>query len=76
VEIKDTGVGIGAENIEKLFRPFSQIEESAHMNKNGVGLSLHICKKIVRRLNGQVGVNSVLGRGSTFKFAIHATSCD
>jgi len=53
VEVKDTGVGIGEEDMEKLFKPFTQIQERAYVNNiSGVGLSLYICKKIVKKLHG------------------------
>jgi len=47
VEVKDTGVGIGADNIVKLFKLFTQIQERDNVNHNGMGLSLYISKKIV-----------------------------
>lgn len=70
VQVKDTGVGIKPENIKNLFKPFTQLQESIHMNKNGVGFSLYICKKIVMRLNGSVSAESKFGKGSNFKFSI------
>lgn len=70
VEIADTGIGIDAAGREKLFRPFSQVDASIARRFGGTGLGLTICKEIVERLGGCIGVDSVPGEGSTFWFDI------
>lgn len=60
--VTDTGTGIKKENIDKLFNQYFKIHEHAH----GTGLGLNICKKIVEKQNGSIGVDSVFGKGSTF----------
>ncbi|MEZ5427063.1 MAG: response regulator [Pyrinomonadaceae bacterium] len=67
--VTDTGVGIESENIETLFEPFVQIGNSAAIEDcPGTGLGLVISKQIVEMMNGQMGVESAIGRGSSFSF--------
>jgi PAS domain S-box-containing protein len=68
--VKDQGIGLSAENIEKLFQPFSQADSSTRRRFGGTGLGLSICKHLVERMNGTIGVVSELGSGSTFWFEI------
>ena len=56
MNITDKGCGISPENINKLFMDFSKMEESALLNKNGVGLGLSICKTLVEQMCGKVDV--------------------
>ena len=69
--IQDTGIGISADNIEKLFRPFSQVETSTTRNYGGTGLGLAISKKLVELMGGRIWVESMPGKGSTFHFTIN-----
>lgn len=66
----DTGDGMSKESVEKLFKPFTQVSKSGAKNASGTGLGLTICNKIVEKMGGKIGVNSVEGKGSIFWFTI------
>jgi PAS domain S-box-containing protein len=66
--VKDNGVGLSAVETEKLFRPFSRLRQVKRIEGHGVGLS--IVQRIVHKLDGQVGVESNPGKGSTFYFTL------
>ncbi len=66
--VSDTGLGIAKENIDKLFKPFSQAEASTTRKFGGTGLGLMISKQIVELFGGQIGVESKEGHGSDFWF--------
>ncbi|MEA5471079.1 hybrid sensor histidine kinase/response regulator [Spirulina sp. 06S082] len=67
--IKDTGVGMTPEQLEKIFQPFEQVGESKH-KAEGTGLGLSISTKIVEMMGGEIQVESQIGKGSIFKFTI------
>lgn len=73
IEVEDTGIGIGEKDQERLFLPFSQIENGRSMNIEGTGLGLMICRQIVGLMAGDIGVESTLGKGSTFWFTVPFT---
>jgi two-component system sensor histidine kinase/response regulator len=66
IEVSDTGIGIPADRIDRLFKTFSQIDSSTTRFYGGSGLGLSIVKHLAELLGGEVGVRSVPGRGSTF----------
>lgn len=65
-EIRDTGIGISADNLSKLFRPFVQLDERLDRDHSGTGLGLALVKQIVDAHSGTVDVTSVPGQGSCF----------
>jgi signal transduction histidine kinase len=66
IQIADTGVGIAAENIEDIFEPFWQAEQTATRKAGGTGLGLSVTRKLARLLGGDVTVASRMGAGTTF----------
>jgi len=62
----DSGIGMTAEQIDRLFKPFSQAEGSTSRRFGGTGLGLAICKSLATLLGGDISVESCLGQGSTF----------
>jgi signal transduction histidine kinase/ActR/RegA family two-component response regulator len=69
-EVRDTGIGIHADQLERLFKPFSQADASTTRLYGGSGLGLAICHRLVMQMGGQIGVDSVPGQGSGFHFQI------
>ncbi len=68
VSVTDTGIGIPQSRIDRLFRPFSQVDASNTREFGGTGLGLVIAKRIVEMNKGRIGVESRIGHGSTFWF--------
>ena len=72
VGVSDTGPGLSVEQIDTLFKRFSQIDGSLTRAHGGTGLGLAICKGLIEAMGGEIGVQSTLGQGSRFWFRVPA----
>lgn len=70
--VKDTGIGMPQDKMDMLFKPFTQLEYVISRKRDGAGLGLSICKKLVELMGGEIWAESEEGKGSTFGFTIQA----
>ena len=70
ISVTDNGIGIQEQDKSKLFKLFGFLETSQELNTKGIGLGLHICKMVVKKLGGDIDCDSVWLEGATFTFLI------
>ena len=70
--VEDTGIGIAPDKLDLVFESFSQADASTTRKFGGTGLGLTICRHLTEMMGGEMGVESELGAGSTFRFSIEA----
>ncbi|MEF2967546.1 response regulator [Paenibacillus sp. M1] len=74
--VKDTGIGIAPDKVNRLFKPFSQLDSSMTRKYGGTGLGLAICQTLVHMMGGTIRVEPLEEKGATFVFTIKARSCE
>src|SRR6056297_147549 len=70
ISVKDTGIGIHKDDVDKLFKPLSQVDSCNTRDYGGSGLGLYICKKIVKTMDGKIQVNTNMDKGTEFKIEL------
>lgn len=73
-EIKDTGIGIAADKLDRIFNQFEQADNTTTRRFGGTGLGLSISQQLAEAMGGRISVSSVLGQGSVFRFHVDAQS--
>ncbi|MCK6540730.1 MAG: ATP-binding protein, partial [Anaerolineales bacterium] len=70
VSVTDTGIGIAPNRLEEIFEPFHQLDGSSTRRHGGTGLGLSLVRQIIEAHGSMIEVQSVEGRGATFKFPL------
>jgi len=76
LEVVDTGIGLSAKQVSKLFQPFVQADTSTTRKFGGTGLGLAICRRLAHILGGEISIDSSPGRGSSFRLTVAAGSLE
>lgn len=74
--VEDTGIGISPASMQRLFKPFSQVDDSSENYRGGTGLGLSISQSLARLMGGEIHASSVLGQGSCFEVILPMPACD
>lgn len=75
IEVKDTGIGIDPQHLQKIFEPFTQLENASTKRFGGTGLGLSITKRLVDLMGGEIAVESELNKGTTFTVVFKRLRC-
>lgn len=76
IAVEDNGTGMNAEDLEKLFRIDVQHTNAGTAGEQGTGLGLHLCKDLIERNGGKLWVESLVGKGTIFRFTLPAATTD